>query len=100
MSEISKENILKKIANKEMPSHKEVIDSLFKANMILSKFIGGLYAECVQHLVDEEKEEKLDRRKLIRAQQMLLGVITDCQFHDTDCVCGHCIDEDEDEDEE
>lgn len=97
MSKVSKENILNKIANKEMPNHNDVMESLVKANIILSKYIGALYADCVQQVVNEETEEKLERVKLIRAQHMLLGVITDCQFHDTDCVCGHCIDEDEDE---
>lgn len=84
------EQLTVKKLTEELPSISDVMKSLVKAKDLLNMYIGGMYLNDIEEFVDEVNQEKLERSKLIRAQRRLLGVIKDCQFHDMDCLCGHC----------
>jgi hypothetical protein len=89
-----------KIGAQELPSPDDVILALRKANLLLCRLIGGLYIQNSISLMDEDENEvqhaQLQRIKLARAQHMLIGVIKDCQFHNMECECDHCVEGDED----
>jgi hypothetical protein len=62
------------------------MDHLVNANVLLSKWIGKLYIEGIEELVDEVNHEKIERDNLVKAQKMLCAVMMHCQAHDINCA--------------
>jgi hypothetical protein len=71
------------IDSNHQASLREIMDALVNANKLLTKYIGQLYSDDIDELVDEVNQERLERRKLVDGQNLLLRVICHCQFHDT-----------------